>query len=111
MCKVYCRGKLIWDNVNKANNLFSRFRGLMGKRELQASEGLIITPCNQVHTFHMRFPLDVLFVSKEMKVVHIATLSPGKIGPLVKDAHFVLEVAAGSSEHFKIFKGDYLTIE
>ena len=111
MCKVYCKGKLIWDKVNMANNIFSRFRGLMGKHELLTGEGLIVTPCNQVHTFFMRLPLDVLFITKEMQVVRIVTLNQGKIGPFVKEAHFVLEVAAGSSDNFKIFKGDYLTIE
>lgn len=111
MYKVYCREKLIWDKINMASNVFSRFLGLMGKRELLLGEGLIIKPCNQVHTFNMRFSLDILFVNKEMQVVSIVTLTPGKIGPFIKDAHFVLEVAAGSADKFGIFKGDYLIIE
>ncbi|MEZ4357798.1 MAG: DUF192 domain-containing protein [Eubacteriales bacterium] len=99
------------DKVNIAQSVFSRFKGLIGKKGLLPGEGLIIKPCKQVHTFYMRFPLDILFVDKKMQILHIETLEPGKVGKFVSKAHFVLEVPVGTANDFGIFTGDYLKIE
>lgn len=97
MMKAYSEEKLLWDNIRLANNPFSRLKGLMGKKELREGEGLLLTPCNQVHTYHMRFALDILFLSAKQEVLHVVTLSPGVVGPKVAGAASVLEVAAGSA--------------
>lgn len=111
MDKVYYNGRLLCDRVARADSPFARFKGLMGRRELLKGEGLLLHPCNQVHTFRMRFALDVLFLTREMRVARIETLAPGKVGPRVKEAAFVLEVAAGSAARWEVAQGDYLTIK
>lgn len=108
---VYSRGRLLWNRIAKADNPYTRLKGLMGRRELLEGEGLLITPCNQVHTFHMQFDLDILFITKDMRIQSIITLCPGKVGPKIKEAACILEVAAGSAEHLKVVPGDYITIE
>lgn len=110
MKKVYCNGKLIWDSVSEANTVFSRFRGLMGKPQLLPNQALLITPCNQVHTFHMRFPIDIIYLSKYNEVLGISTLPPRRIGQKVKGAHHVLEAASGSAAKNDVAPGDKLII-
>ncbi|MHB1315734.1 MAG: DUF192 domain-containing protein [Christensenellales bacterium] len=109
--KIYSRDKLLWDNIEVADNFFSRLKGLLGKRGLTEGEGLLITNCSQVHTVHMRFPLDLLYITKKMRVARIITLNPGKVGPKVKEAAYVLEVAAKSAEENNVSAGDYITIK
>ena len=109
--KAYSRGRLLWNRIAIADNPFTRLKGLMGRRALPEGEGLLITPCNQVHTFHMRFDLDILFLTKEMRVAQIVTLCPGKVGPRIREAACILEVAAGSAKRLNVVPGDTITIE
>ena len=111
MAKVYHKGRLLWDKIEVAATPIKRFKGLMGRRKLSEGEGMLIKPCNQVHTFHMRFSLDILYITKEMRVAAIQTLSPGKVGARVKQAALVLEVSANSAKQFNIMPGDPLTFE
>jgi len=55
-----------------ANNPWTRMRGLLGSAGLAEGEGLIIKPCNSIHTFFMKFSIDVIFLDKNMKVIKIA---------------------------------------
>lgn len=52
-----------------ADTLFSRFLGLMGKRDLPEGEGLLIERCNAIHTHFMRFSIDAIFLDAEDRVV------------------------------------------
>ncbi|OQB25556.1 MAG: hypothetical protein BWY11_00316 [Firmicutes bacterium ADurb.Bin182] len=108
--KIACAGRILWDSVETANSFFKRFKGLMGRRSLLESEGMLITCCNQVHTFNMRFTIDVIYLSKQMRVVRVDTLPPNRIGPFVKNAVSVLEVAAGTSALNGIKLGDELAL-
>ena len=54
-----------------ANTFWSRGRGLMGRRSLDAGAGLILYPNNNIHMFFMRFPIDVIFVDRTHRVVGV----------------------------------------
>ena len=54
---------LIADKCHVAESFVSRFMGLMGKSGLEAGEGIWLRPCNSIHMWFMRFPIDVVFVS------------------------------------------------
>jgi len=61
-----------------------------------AQEGLWIIPCPMIHTFFMKFAIDVLFLNRELKVVRVMeNLKPWRLSPWVFRAHSVLELAAG----------------
>ena len=62
------RGILVVTRGRSADNFFTRFKGLMGAPCLAAGEGLLILPCNSIHTHFMRFPIDVLYV---LSLIHI----------------------------------------
>ncbi len=57
-----------------ADTVFSRVKGLLGKQSLDEGSALIIKPCNSIHTFFMRFPIDVFFVDRNNKIVKITCL-------------------------------------
>jgi len=80
-----------------ADSFCSRFMGLMGRDRPINGEGLIIRPCNSIHMFFMRFPIDAVFLDRGFRIVKlIRGLSPGKVVGTVPGAWQVLEVAAGS---------------
>lgn len=92
-------GEILGSRVGKADSFGRRLRGLMFRSGLGQGEGLLIEPCKSVHTHFMRFPIDVLFLDRERRVVHfIPAMAPWKTSPLIKGAHAVLEVTAGAAE-------------
>lgn len=87
----------IASRVLKAEDYQSRSRGLLGRESMADDEGLWIIPCPMIHTFFMKFPIDVLFLDKNLKVRKvIENMGPWRISPWVFSAHSVLELAGGS---------------
>lgn len=94
-----------------ADGFVSRFRGLMFKKSIPDGWGLLIVPCNQIHMFNMRFALDVVYISKDNKIVFIDRDVPkGKVCKAVKQAHCVLEINAGTAASLGLNTGDTLTV-
>ena len=84
--------------VYLADNFFSRLKGLMFKSGLKKGEGLLIKQCKQVHTFFMKFDIDVVFLDKSGKAVYIAQNMGGrKISKWILKACDALEFEAGYS--------------
>jgi uncharacterized membrane protein (UPF0127 family) len=97
-----------------ADTFFSRFMGLMFRSELPADEGLLIEysrylGSKSVHGFFMRFPLDLVFIDSEKRVVDIARLKPWKIYNPKADCVWVLELNSGFSEKHRIEISDALS--
>lgn len=59
------------ESVDIAVRLFDRMKGLLGRSSLGVGRGLLIRPCNSVHTMFMRFAIDLIFVDRNLKVVKI----------------------------------------
>lgn len=102
--------EVILEKVKVADTFISRFLGLMGKKDLPKDAGMIIKPCNSVHCFFMKFPIDVIFVDSDDRVVYIMpAMKPGKISPIVRKAKYVIESNAHTlSEKLRI--GDELSV-
>ena len=86
-----------------------RARGLIGREDLEGV--LILRPCRQVHTFGMRFPIDVAFCDRSGVVLHLCTLSPRRVSRPVWRSSFVIEARAGSFERWKLQAGDVVEIK
>lgn len=79
-----------------AGTFWTRLVGLLNRSEFGMGEGLVIKPCNSVHTYFMRFPIDVAFLDSKYQIVHIIeNMTPFHFGPIVKSAAFVVELPAG----------------
>jgi uncharacterized membrane protein (UPF0127 family) len=106
------RGTVLAEQATIASSMWSRARGLLGRRDLPAGEGLIIRPCNSVHCFFMAFPIDVVFLDRDHRVVRLApTLRPYRLGPIVRSAREVIELPAGTLAATGTQVGDQLRIE
>ena len=81
-----------------AGTMWQRAVGLLGRRELAARDGLVIAPCVQIHTWFMRFPIDVVFLDREDRVVKVVSnLGPFKTAFGGFSARAVLELPAGTA--------------
>jgi uncharacterized membrane protein (UPF0127 family) len=91
-------GAVVAGHVEVADGLVSRFLGLMFRAELPAGHGLALRPCNSVHMFFMRFPLDVLFVDGDGRVLRVLhSLRPWRASTLVRGAKAAIELPAGTA--------------
>jgi uncharacterized membrane protein (UPF0127 family) len=89
-------GKVISENLAVADTFFKRLKGLMFTKELPAQEALHIIPCNEIHTFFMNYSIDVLYLDKDKRIVHMdEEMEPGKIGKKVENAISVVELPGG----------------
>ena len=106
------RQKLLADRAEKATGFFHRFKGLMGRRSLAVGEGLHILPCNSIHTFFMRIPIDVVFLDRQGVIVkQLPTLPPWRATSVYFQSRSVLELPAGVLEASGTREGDRLTFE
>lgn len=88
--------------------VFERMRGLLGSSAIDAGECLWIAPCNSVHTFFMRYPIDVVFVNARGVVVKVCShLTPWKMR-LCFSAAAALEFRSGEADRLGIFSGSHL---
>jgi len=100
-------GNLVLDKIIMADTYSKRLQGLLGRKGLEEREGMMIIPCNSIHTYRMKFPIDVLFVDRDNIVVKVLRdLSPKRMGPLVLKSRYVIEAEAGT--FVGIEKGDKL---
>src|SRR5262245_17422558 len=85
-----------------------RRRGLIGRTDFEGV--LVIRPCRQVHTFGMRFPLDVAFCDRYGFVLHTATLAPRRVSRPVWRSYFAIEAAAGAFDRWGLHMGDVVEV-
>lgn len=103
---------LLLDNVEIADSFFSRLRGLLGRTELKEGQGLIIKPCNSIHTFGMKFPIDVAFVDQNNKVIKIMeNTAKAKVSPIVKNSKYVIEARSGEFQAKNLQVGDLVEVK
>jgi uncharacterized protein len=80
-----------------ADNPLTRLRGLLGRRELALGEGLLLRPAPSIHTWFMRFPIDAVFLSHDLRVVAVEPdLRPWRMRG-ARGARAVLELPAGEA--------------
>lgn len=105
------RGGALAERARTAATFFSRFRGLMGARDLPDGEALLLDGDNSIHTFFMRFPIDVVFLDGEERVLHqIHAMRPWRVSRIVWRAKAVLELPAGTLARTGTRVGDQLEI-
>ncbi|MEI7475631.1 MAG: DUF192 domain-containing protein [bacterium] len=100
---------IIASDVYKADNIIKRTLGLLGKKTLENSKGLLIVPCNSIHSIGMQFDFDAVFICKNQKVVYlIEKMKPFKVSPIIFKAIKVLELPEGTIEKFSIKVDDII---
>lgn len=98
---------VIASNVERATSTLARMKGLLGKKSMDRGYGLWIVPCKSIHTFFMKFPIDVLFLSPTNRVVKLMeSVQPFRISSWVSSAQSVLELEAHTIQNTNIAVGD-----
>ena len=107
---VRSNGDVVCERCLVADTPFARMRGLLGKSQLPAGEGVLLRPAGSVHTFFMRFAIDAVFLDRELRVVGVAErLRPWRAAGR-RGAKSVLELAAGEASRRGVRAGDVLEL-
>jgi uncharacterized membrane protein (UPF0127 family) len=104
-------GQVVAATLEAAFDSASRKRGLLGRDGLPAGHALVIAPSNMVHTFFMRFPIDIVFAGRDGVVRKVAARVPARRLAGSLRAFAVIEMAAGSVEASPVARGDRLVVE
>lgn len=105
-------GVVICKKCEYANTPFKRFMGLMFRKSLPEGCGLLLEPCNQIHTFNMRFAIDVVFTDANNVVLTVFhDVKPWRVKPFVKNARKSLELNSGEADMLGIIEGDIINIK
>ena len=105
------RNTVLGHSVDVADTSAKRNKGLLKHDKLQPGEGLWIIPCEGVHTFFMKFPIDLVYIDRKRKVRKVRKAVPAWRLSACLTAHSVLELPAGTAEETGTQAGDMLEIE
>jgi uncharacterized protein len=104
-------GHVMAESIESAETFFTRLKGLMFRKQLSNGGGLYLHPCKSIHTFFMKFPIDVLYINKDWKIVGMEEkLEPGKIGRQFPGAASVVELESGSIQKNGIKEGQIVKL-
>jgi hypothetical protein len=109
LCVINCsRGTIVATQLERAVTSRARNRGLLGRDCLSAGEGLWIAPCQAVHTFFMRFAIDLIYIDRRGRIRKLReSVGPWRLS-LCLTAHSILELPAGTIRSSCSRRGDQL---
>jgi uncharacterized membrane protein (UPF0127 family) len=112
LCRVTTtEGTLVCERCEVADRGLARMRGLLGRDGLEPGSGMLIDAAPSVHMFFMRFPIDVVFLDRDRKVVRVVErLRPWRIAG-ARRAAAALELPAGAAAATGVGVGDILVLE
>jgi uncharacterized protein len=103
-------GRVVCERCRVADKPWTRLRGLLGRRGLPEGEGLLLRPVAAIHTWFMRFPIDVVFLDRELAIVGVEeALKPWRFAGR-RGARSVLELRAGECKRLGLNSGERLRL-
>ncbi len=104
-------GSVVCERCLLADSPWPRMRGLLGRSSLPEEEGILLRPASAVHTLFMRFPIDAVFLDRELRVLKVVScLRPWRIAAC-RGAKAVLELPAGRSARVGLRPGARLALD
>ena len=101
-------GSIVCERCVLADTALTRMKGLLGRRDLPRGEGILLKPASSVHMAFMRFPIDAVFLDRDLRVVKIAAdLRPWRAAG-ARGAKSVLEIPADEAARRGLTVGDRL---
>ncbi|HSA06720.1 MAG TPA: DUF192 domain-containing protein [Candidatus Gastranaerophilales bacterium] len=95
------------EKLEIANNSFLRMKGLLGRKSMEEGEGLHIIPCNNIHSWFMKFEFDAIFIDKKNKIKFLIEKMPPNGGvKFCFSAYSVIELPAGAIAKTNVKIGD-----
>ena len=106
------KNTIIAQKVKTADTFFPRVIGLLGRSAIDYQEALIIVPCQAIHMFFMKFPIDVIFLNRAGGIIALyPNLKPLRMTWIHLQATRAVECAWGTIERWHLKKGEVLRIE
>jgi hypothetical protein len=102
------RGTVLATHLEVADSGPKRNKGLLGRKGLAAGEGLWIIPCESVHTFFMKFPIDLVYLDRKHRIKKVCDSVPAWRLSVCLSAHSILELPAGTIRSTRTERGDML---
>jgi uncharacterized membrane protein (UPF0127 family) len=103
------RNTTIASHIEIARGPWARMKGLLGASNFPLNEALIITRCQSIHMFFMKFPIDVIFCDRQNKVIGLCeTLKPFCLSPIFFKASYAIELPSGIIAASKTQIGDQI---
>lgn len=105
-------GRWIARRVRMARTFRQRLRGLLGTGSLAPEEGLMLSPGGSVHTFGMRYRIDVAFLDRQLKILRLTTqVSPWRICRAPARTRYVLELLAGTAQQLQLQENTFVCVD
>jgi uncharacterized protein len=105
-------GAVLASSAAVATSLAARMKGLLGTASLAPGAALVIRPCTGVHTFFMKYPIDVVFADREGRVVGLYhALKPWRATAIFPGAFEVVELPAGAADAAGLKEGNHIGYE
>ena len=102
------RSTILATRMETARTSASRNKGLLGRDRLAPGEGLWIVPCESIHTFFMRFPIDLVYLDRQKRIRKLSNaVGPWRVSACFS-AHSVIELPAGTIQATQSQRGDAL---
>jgi uncharacterized protein len=108
---VRADGSVVCEQLVLAESPPARMRGLLGRDELPSGEGLLLRPAGSIHTAFMRFPIDAVFLDRDLTVLRVVRHLPPWHLAKERGAKAVLELAAGEADRVGLRRGERLYAE
>jgi uncharacterized membrane protein (UPF0127 family) len=103
--------KTIPYSIKIADSFFTRFKGLMFRKDPLMTEGLWIIPCNSIHMCFMHFAIDAVFLNKEGRIVKIIEgIKPWQFVKPIKNAYSVIELPIGTIRRLGLTLGEVIKL-
>lgn len=102
--------EVLAENTQMADSFFKRLKGLLGTDGIESGSAMVLKPCNSVHTIGMRYPIDVIFVDGNNKVLKLVSHLPALRFAFCSEASYVVELKAGVIDARSLRIGNELRI-
>jgi uncharacterized protein len=100
---------VVCERCTVADRMWPRLKGLLGRREIDQGEGMLIRPAPSIHTFFMRFPIDAVFLARDGTVLKVSAHVRPWRARSCRRAHAVVELPAGEASRRGIAPGQTLS--
>lgn len=112
MMRLKRADQILVPQLEVASTFAQRAKGLLGRRELPTGRALWIKPCNSVHTFFMKFAIDLIFLDRDLRVLKtLANVPAGRLTLPVWAATSVVELPAGFLAGHNVKPGEQLHVD
>lgn len=106
------RNTILGETIEVAATATQKVRGLLGRECLEDGQGLLFKGASSLHTFFMRFPIDIIYTDRKGKVLKAAAeVKPFKLVAAPLRAYYAIELPAGAIARSETRVGDVLAFD